>query len=375
MSEFSVGFHGPGIRGDCKVTLAESPKPITEIHSSVDSMYGDAIRAQIATLLEEYGSPPVNLQLLDSGALPWVIAARVEAAFHKLFRAPLKNIKACERPIQRNRLRRTRLYIPGNTPKFFPHAGLFGSDCLIFDLEDAVPLDEKVAALSLVRHAFAELEFGASELSVRVNNAHEAAVVAQVGAQAIYVPKVESGSQIAEIDAALDDVGSDANTIAIIESAKGIVNAVEIASSSPRLVAISLGIEDYLTDIHATRTAAMTETMYAHGVIINAARASGISPLASVFSNIDDANGMTQYARWANDMGFDGVGCIHPSQIEAAMVAFQPSQAQIARAQKVVEEYERAIEAGLGAIKVDGKMVDVPIYERAKRVLASVEAH
>lgn len=374
MNEVSVGFHGPGIRGDCKVTVSESAILTTEIQSSVDAMYGDAIRAQVAKLLDELGNPAVRLQLHDSGALPWVIAARIEAVFHKLNGAPLLEISRSSLPAQRERFRRTRLYIPGNTPKFFPHAGLFGADCLIFDLEDAVPPDEKAAALSLVRHACRELEFGASEVSVRVNNAREAAVVAQVGAQAIYVPKVESAHQVAEVAAALNEVGSVANIIAIVESARGIINAVEIASSSPRLVAISLGIEDYLTDIRATRTAAMTETLYAHGVIINAARACGITPLASVFSNVDDANGMTEYARWAQGMGFEGVGCIHPSQIEAAMIAFLPNQDQVARAQKVVEEYERAMEAGVGAIKVDGKMVDVPIYERAKRVLASMEA-
>ena len=373
MSVTTVGFSGEGVRGDCQVMVADSTAFRLDVRSSVEAMYGRAIRTQAQGIIDSFDAPQVEVTLDDSGALPWVIAARLESALFAHCGRALPKLARRTSAAQRQRRRWTRLYVPGNTPKFMQHVGLFGADSIILDLEDSVPRDEKAAALNLVRHAIATLEFGTSEVCVRVNCPDDASAVAAVGADCILVPKAESADQLRDYDEALDSASSDASIIAIIETARGIMHAFEIASASKRLAAISLGIEDFLTDIRAVRTESRQETAFAHGMIVTCARAAGIAPLASVFSNIDDDAGMFAYAQWSRQMGFEGVGCIHPSQIEAVNRAYRPEPEVIAEAQEIVVAYERAVSEGLGAIRVCGKMVDVPVYERAKRVLAEVQ--
>ena len=372
MKSTTVGFCGDGIRGDCKVILEASEKPQVKICSTVEAMYGRAIRQQVADILSKFGDPPVSLTLEDSGALPWVIEARLEAALCISLGRGLPPLPRKSPSRKLNKKRRTRLYVPGNTPKFMPHLGLFGASSVILDLEDSVPEREKPAALSIVRHAIASLDFGQSEICVRVNNVEEAIIVASVGAECILVPKAESAEQIKHMADALQSAQSDAVIIAILESAKGVHRAYEIATASERVVAISLGIEDYLTDIQAIRTAEMGETMFAHGTVVNTARAAGISPLASVYSHVDNLDGMRAFAVWSRSMGFDGVGCLHPSQIGPATAAMAPPAEAIEEATMIVCEFEQAQTLGLGAISVRGKMVDAPIYQRAKELLAEV---
>jgi len=368
----AVGFCGDGIRGDCKVILEPSNKPQVRITSTVEAMFGRAIRQQVADVLSKFGDPPVSLTLEDSGALPWVIEARLEAALCISLGQELPPLASKSPARKRNKKRRTRLYVPGNTPKFMPHLGLFGASSVILDLEDSVPEREKQAALSIVRHAIASLDFGQSEICVRVNNSEEAKAVSRAGAECILVPKVESAEQIKHMADAIQSVQSDAVMIAILESALGVHRAYEIATASERMVAISLGIEDYLTDIQAIRTDTMWETMFAHGTVVNAARAAGISPLSSVYSHVDNLEGMREFAAWSRSMGFDGVGCLHPSQIGPAMAAMAPPDDAIEEATMIVREFEKAQTQGLGAISVRGKMVDAPIYQRAKDLLAEV---
>ena len=365
-----VGFAGPSVRSDVLVTVEDAPALNVQVESTVYAMYGDEIRAQALAILNAIGSPPLQVLLEDSGALPFMIQARLEAALVKHLGGDLPALAGPQREPKRDRLRRSRLYIPGNQPKFMPNAGIYGADCLILDLEDSVPISEKHAARSMVRHALATLDFGVSEVMVRINSGdlgdQDLAAIAACSPEVIVVPKVESPDDLRAVAARLDELESPANIVAILETSLGVQRAYEIATATPRLIAISPGVEDYLADLRATDREA---TVWAHGAILNACRAAGISPLASVTTEIHEPERIEGYAYKMACYGFDGVGCLHPGQIAPVHRGFAPTEEVLEEARDVVIEFERAIGSGQGAIRVHGRMVDEPVYQRALQTL------
>ncbi|CAN5491138.1 hypothetical protein BH11ARM2_BH11ARM2_27590 [soil metagenome] len=369
-----VGEKGPSVRSDIWIEATDAPRAGYELETSVEAVYGRSLRAQIERKLAEFGNPPVHLNVVDSGALPFAVEARVEAVLCAHLNHSLPAISPRTAQSRGERLRRTRLYVPGNGPKLFPNADLYRPDGLILDLEDSVAPDAKFAARALVRRALASLDFGGSERMVRINAGDEGLrdleAVAPQGVEAVLVPKADSGDVIREVAAKLDDLGADAVLIPLLESALAIQNAYAVATASPRVVALAIGLEDYATDIRAERSSEGAESAYAHGVVVNAARAAGVSPLASVFPGVDDPEAMRVYARRARSLGFDGVGCIHPRQVRPAHEAFAPSPEEMETARAIVEGYEKALAEGRGAVSVNGRMVDAPVYERAKTALS-----
>ena len=274
-----------------------------------------------------------------------------------------------------NRLRRTRLYLPGNTPKFFINAGLHQPDAVILDLEDSVPPGEKDSARLLVRNALRAVNFFAAEKMVRVNSLpqglEDVRFMAEHGVQTILIPKVESAEDVIAIEQDLQGFGNleGLKLIPIIESAKGVLNAYAIATASPRVVALSIGLEDYATDIGAQRTKEGKESFWARSMIVNAARAAGIQPLASVFSDMEDETGLRTFVEDSKALGFEGIGCLHPRQVKIAHEMFAPKPEDVEKAKRIVTAFDEAQAKGIGAISVDGKMVDAPIVERARKVL------
>ena len=246
----------------------------------------------------------------------------------------------------------------------------FVADGIILDLEDSVPPDEKFAALALVRRALLTIDFGGAESIVRINNLDDIASLAPAEPDAFLIPKVDSAEQLWEISEFLDEQDCSSALVAIIESALGVERAFEIATSTPRLVAMTLGVEDYLADIHAT---ARHATNWANSRIMNAARAAEISPLASVISVIDNDQTIQEYATEMKTLGFEGIGCIHPRQIAPAHRAFVPTPEELEFAEKVVTQFEEALKEGTGAIAVSGKMVDAPVYRQAQQTLEWAE--
>lgn len=365
-----VGFAGPSVRSDVSVTIEDASALNVQVESTVFAMYGDEIRAQAVAVLNAFGNPPLQILLEDSGALPFMIEARLEAALVKHLGADIPALAGPRREPKRDRLRRSRLYIPGNQPKFMPNAGIYGADCLILDLEDSVPISEKHAARSLVRHALASLDFEASEVMVRINAGdlgyQDLAAIVPCNPEVIVVPKVESPDDLRVVAAQLDELESPAYIVAILETSLGVHRAYEIATATPRLIAISPGVEDYLADLRATDREA---TVWAHGAILNACRAAGISPLASVTAEIHEPERIERFAYKMASYGFDGVGCLHPGQIAPVHRGFAPSTEELEEACEVVNEFERAVCAGQGAIRVRGRMVDEPVYQRALRTL------
>lgn len=364
------GHAGNGVRSDARITVEPAAITQIEITSTVQAQYGAAIRSQALATLEAFGNPVVHMTIEDSGALPFALAARLESVLHA-FTGRQSPTVSCDRDNPRKeRPRRTRLYVPGNSPKFMPNAGLFGADSLIFDLEDSVSPAEKDDALALVRHALAELDFGDAERTVRINSGErglaEVQALTGVGVDAFVVPKVESAADVQILERHLDSLSSPSFLIVIIESPIGVQRAFDIANASDRIAAMTLGVEDYLASIRASDRAAAE---WASAAALNAARAAGVSPLGSVYSDVDDLDGLEAFAKKLAALGLDGMACLHPKQIAPIHMGFRPTDEEHARALAIVQEFEAS---SSGVVAVSGKMVDAPVYQRAKRVLTLV---
>ncbi len=381
----SAGVRDPGARSDCWVEVSQAPDlPQHRVTSKVAALYGDAIHALIGSTLEALAAADLSATVEDRGALPFTLMARLEAAVRRLrpdtSRPALPPLNpAAQRVTQRDRLRRTRLYLPGNAPKFFINAGLHRPDAIILDLEDSVPPAEKDAAAILVRNALRAVDFYGAEVTVRVNSLPaglaEIAMLAPHGVQAFLLPKVEDPDEVIAADRLLAEMAESGQApetiylIPIIETARGALQAWPIASASPRVVALAIGLEDYTRDIGAQRTPEGRESLWARSQVINAARAAGVQPISSVYSDVDDVAGLAAWAEAERKLGFDGVGCIHPRQVRVVHQVFTPSAAEVEQARRIVDAFAVAQATGLGVVAVDGKMVDAPVVERARRTL------
>jgi len=277
----------------------------------------------------------------------------------------------------KDRIRRSRLYIPGNNPSIMQNIAVFGADTVILDLEDAVAPPEKDAARILVKYALENVDFGRTERGVRINPLNtpfgkkDLDMVLSSDVELIFLPKTESAEDVKELCSLIGD--REICISPIIETAKGVLNAYEIASADPRVVMLCFGAEDFTRDIGAERTREGKELFWARSMIVMGAKAAGIQASDTVFSDINDMDGLIQETRFAKSLGFDGKGLIHPSQIEPVHMVFSPTQEEIEYARKVVDALREAEEKGLGVIALGKKMIDKPVAERAKRILKLAE--
>ncbi len=279
------------------------------------------------------------------------------------------------------KLRRTRLYIPGNNPHLVENAGLYGADCVILDLEDSVPLGQKFDARILVKYSLRNVDFGRSEKWVRINSLdtpfwekdlREVLEFVDV----VNVPKIESAEDMNRLDAVMREIEKEKGieerkVVPIIETLRGLTNAREIAKH-PRVVALAWGGEDLTAELGIPKKKALI-LEHVRAEIVIAAKSQGKMALDTVYSNIRDEEGLFEYARRARYMGFDGVGVLHPNQIEIVHRAFRPDEDEIEDARKIVEAAERAMREGKGVIALNGRMIDKPVLERAKKILAFAE--
>ena len=279
------------------------------------------------------------------------------------------------------KLRRTRLYIPGNNPHLVENAGLYGADCVILDLEDSVPLGQKFDARILVKYSLRNVDFGRSEKWVRINSLdtpfwekdlREVLEFVDV----VNVPKIESAEDMNRLDAVMREIEKEKGieerkVVPIIETLRGLTNAREIAKH-PRVVALAWGGEDLTAELGIPKKKALI-LEHVRAEIVIAAKSQGKMALDTVYSNIRDEEGLFEYARRARYMGFDGVGVLHPNQIEIVHRAFRPDEDEIEDARKIVEAAEKAMREGKGVIALNGRMIDKPVLERAKKILAFAE--
>ncbi|GAP41194.1 citrate (pro-3S)-lyase subunit beta [Flexilinea flocculi] len=280
------------------------------------------------------------------------------------------------------RLRRTMLFVPGNSPGMIRDAHIYGSDSIMFDLEDSVALGEKDAARHLVYQALKFIDYGNIEKVVRVNPLNtaygkddiEAMVCA--GVDVIRLPKTETPQDILDTENAITEIekktgieiGS-TKMMAAIESALGVVNAYPIAISSKRLVGIALGAEDYTASLKTTRSLDGTELFFARSQIVVAARAAGIDAIDTVFSNLNDMETFEKEIRLIKQLGFDGKSVINPRQIDVVHKIFNPTEKEIEKALRILEAMREAETKGSGVVNLDGKMIDKPVLLRAERMI------
>jgi citrate lyase subunit beta/citryl-CoA lyase len=350
-------------------------------------MYGEAIRQQCAEVLAGLKVEHGSLEIEDFGALPFVISGRIETAVRRSGLNPpeyLPEFKPyCKYHTTRDRFRRSRLYLPGNEPRFFLNAGLHKPDGVILDLEDSVSPVEKDSARVLVRNALRQVNFYGVERMVRINQGQRGLEdlewIVPHNVHVILIPKVENGEQVKAVDERIQalrkkhQISQPVWLMPIVESARGGIEAYEVASASPNIIALAVGLEDYTADIGTQRTLEGNESFWLRSVIVNAARAAGIQPIDTVFSDVADIEGLKASVKEAKSLGFEGKGCIHPRQIAVIHQAFAPEKAEIEKAKKIVLAFERAEKEGLGVVSLGSKMIDPPVVKRALKTVQMAE--
>jgi len=426
--QFEAGFVS---KSDCLVKYQATAEPLSiEVHSSVQSLFGNAIRTCAMQMLEEFKVTTGALLVDDDGALDLVIRARIEAVLRsagylsqkRLFVDASSEISrqtgvptieseknasldgGIERPGRSLVKQRARLYMPGDQPHFAINADFYGADILIFDLEDSVPLARKFEARILVRR-FLENSFlfRKSERAVRINplsteeSVHDIAEIVPAMPDIILLPKCESAMDVERLDTLLTAneeeyglVPGSIRIMPIIESAKGVLAAYEIARASQRNSALCFGYEDFSRDIQSkpdivkvahvqddgsqkvnipSNPVSSIDSLLARQIIILASRAADIEPLDSSYSDIGNTEGLLNSCYEARALGFTGKSVIHPTRIPYVKKAFLPSDEEVQQAKAVIAAYEESLKAGKGAVAIDGQMIDIPVVEKARRII------
>ncbi len=385
MKQATTGNAGPKVRSDIEVTLAltDSGGIELEMKSRVKTMYGKAIEKQCRELLDFFGITNAKLTVNDSGALPFVIAARVEAAVKAMTGTTAsllpEMIDENSYSTSRERFRFSRLYLPGNNPGMFLNAGLHSPDGIILDLEDSVAPERKDEARILVRNALRAVNFYGAERMVRINQGERGLedldCVIPHNVHLVLIPKCENSDTVTKIDHRIREIkkreGQSETVLLmpIIESAAGVERAFEIATASQSVVALAVGLEDYTADLGVQRTKEGSESLYARQRIVVAAKAAGIQPIDSVFSDVGDMEGLLSNVLSSKAMGFEGMGCIHPRQIPVIRHGFSPSADEMEKAKKIVLAYRDALQKGLGVVALGSKMIDPPVVARAEKTI------
>lgn len=279
------------------------------------------------------------------------------------------------------RLRRTMMFVPGNNPGMMADAHIYGPDSIMLDLEDSVTMAEKDTARLLVYNALKSIDYGDTEMVVRINPLNtpygkkDIEAVVKAGVDVIRMPKTETADEVREVEAEIERVEKEIGALgrtkimAAIESALGVVNAYDIATASPRMMGIALGAEDYSANLKTQRTKDGEELRLARETIVVAARAAGIDALDTVYSNLNDMDTFRKEVEFIKTLGFDGKSIINPRQIEVVNEVFAPSEKAIEKARTILAAIKEAEKKGSGVIAVNGKMVDRPVVIRAQRTI------
>ncbi|WP_126424877.1 HpcH/HpaI aldolase/citrate lyase family protein [Brevibacillus marinus] len=283
-------------------------------------------------------------------------------------------------------VRRSTLILPVNRPQFVAKSWQRGADAILLDLEDSIPDSEKAEARKRVREAIQIAGQGGGDVLVRINNSSgweddlEASI--HPGLHGIVIPKVESVSQVNEIETVIEALeksrGLPVGSIKLgllIETAQGFSRIFQIATASKRVETINLGTEDFTLDLQMELEDG-TELMYPKMQTIIAASLAGIQPLGLLGSiaNFRDVEGLYVQARKSYKFGFKGASCIHPAQVPVYNQAFSPAMEDLDYARKVIEAYEESQQRGVGATSLDGKMIDFPVVKRARAVIERQQA-
>ena len=380
-----IGNHGDKVRSDCQISfkISGSGGIKLEVFSKVKVLYGRSIEKLLRDVLDFYGIKNAEIRIDDSGALPFVIAARTEAAIKKSIEVDKEYLFPIEKfntyPSVRERFRFSRLYLPGNSPAMMLNAGIHHPDGIILDLEDSVAPEKKWEAGFLVRNALRSVNFYGAERMVRINQfpmgIEDLKFIVPHNVHVVLLPKCEDPDEVLKVQEQTENlraqysVSGEIFFMPIIESAMGVERAFDIARSSRQVIALAIGLEDFTADIGVPRTQDAMESFYARTRLVNACKAAGIQAIDSVFSDVADEVGLRETIRSSRSLGFEGMGCIHPRQIAPIHESFAPEQEEIARAEKIVHAFLTAGEKGLGVVSLGTKMIDPPVVKKAQKII------
>ncbi len=273
------------------------------------------------------------------------------------------------------------MFVPGNNPGMMADAHIYGPDSIMLDLEDSVTMAEKDTARLLVHNALKSIDYGDTEMVVRINPLNtpygkkDIEAVVKAGVDVIRMPKTETAEEVIEVEREIERVEKEIGCLdrtkimAAIESTLGIVNAYAIATASPRMMGIALGAEDYSANLKTQRTPGGDELRLARETIVVAARAAGIDALDTVYSNLNDMETFRKEVEFIKTLGFDGKSIINPRQIEVVNDVFAPKEKEIEKSRTILAAIKEAERKGSGVIAVNGKMVDRPVVLRAQRTI------
>ena len=379
-----AGNKGKDVRSDCHVTLelTGSGGIDVKLESKVKVQYGTAILKQVRDILSFYGIADASVIIEDSGALPFIIAARMEAVARQLTGSrkdyAVDFLPQNKYQTEKDRNRFSRLYLPGNSPKLMINAGIHKPDGIILDLEDAVSYDKKYEARFVVRNALRSLDFFGAERMVRINQLplglEDLEFIIPQNVNLVLLPKCEHADQVKEVNASIASIKSSLGIatptwiMPIIESAKGVIHCYEIAAAD-NVAAMAIGLEDYTADLGTLRTEEGNESFFARSKLVIACKAAGIQAIDSVFSDVGDMEGLKRTIPRSKAMGFNGMGCIHPRQIAVIHQYYAPEDHDIEKAKKIFNAFEEAKAKGLGVVSLGTKMIDPPVVKRALKVI------
>ncbi|KAJ3449475.1 lyase beta subunit [Anaeramoeba flamelloides] len=391
-------------KGDCDVLIEEKGEKIgiefLEILEQPTAISEEDVKTIVNQAVTHYKISELNIAIQITvkyyGAPDWVVAARAETAFRSFLNLKKKagsNLKFALPKLQiapenseKLRLRRSMMYIPGSSPYMLGKACGSKSDSIIFDLEDSVATNQKEKARILIRHASQNLKFTGQEILVRINEfpmgEKDLEELDLRYIHGILIPKCQSPKTIEKLEKLMEQ---NLNTYStnlnesnvfihpLIETALGVEYAFPICECSERIATIAMGLEDYCADCGMERSKDDQESQWALSRIRNAAVATRVQNVSSVFSKIHDLEQLEKIAIRDKKLGYQGKRAIHPKQIPVINRVFLPSQEEIEWATKVVKAYEESQKKGLGAISIDGQMIDVPVVKRAMRVVKLAE--
>lgn len=278
------------------------------------------------------------------------------------------------------------MFVPGNNPGMMADAHVYGPDSIMLDLEDSVSMAEKDTARLLVYNALKSVDYGDTEMVVRINPLNtpygkkDIEAVVKAGVHVVRMPKTETAYEVREVEREIERVEKEIGALgrtkimAAIESALGVVNAYDIAIASPRMMGIALGAEDYCANLKTQRSKGGDELRLARETIVVAARAAGIDALDTVFSNLNDMDTFRAEVEYIKTLGFDGKSIINPRQIEVVNEIFTPTEKDIDKAKAIVAAIKEAEKKGSGVIALNGKMIDRPVVIRAERTISLAKA-
>lgn len=287
----------------------------------------------------------------------------------------------------KKRLRRTMMFLNAQKPGLIKDPYIYKPDSIMLDLEDAVAENQKDAARFSLYHALQEIDYRGVERVVRINGLdtpywkEDIRCAVAGGCDAIRIPKTESAKDVKLVEDAVEFAERESGRpigsvliMAAIESARGVMKALDICEASERLFGIALSGGDYTKDLQTHITGTGIELMGARQNLVIAARAAGVQCFDTVYTNLDDMDGFRQDVQTIHLMGFDGKSIINPRQIGVVHDIFTPSEKDIIFSEKVVREIDAKKAQGIGVFTVDGKMIDIAFYDGAKRTIALAKA-